>query len=88
MAKKQSEAVSGGQVGTDFVLSLRPEPSRPDGPTVEQRMRQLLKIAKRSFGFSCIRIGPDIPAELPPVEPSQDYRRLTSIESSRSSSSL
>jgi hypothetical protein len=50
-------------IATDYFLALRPEPDRPGGPTAPQRVRQLLKIALRSFGLKCISIGPALPAE-------------------------
>jgi hypothetical protein len=61
-----------GKIHTDYFLALRPEPSRPDGPTVAQRLRSLLKVMKRSYGFRCISIAPDLPAELPATDPPHD----------------
>jgi hypothetical protein len=63
------------RIQTDYILALRPEPSRPDGPTVEQRMRMLLKVALRSYGFRCLSIGPDIPVDLPPPDPALDVTK-------------
>ena len=44
-----------------YWLTFRPEPDRPDGPTAAQRIRILLKHAKRSLGLICIGIGPELP---------------------------
>lgn len=55
-----------------YTLTLEPEPSRPDGPSIEQRLRLLLKAALRSYGFRCTGVVQDSPGKLPPAPPALD----------------
>jgi hypothetical protein len=66
-----------GQAATrpSFRLVFRAEADRPDGPRPIERLRQLLKIAKRSLGLICVSCAEDLPAELPATDPALDVTR-------------
>jgi hypothetical protein len=58
-----------------WVMAFRAEPDEPNGPNAAQRVRHLLKHAKRSLGLICTGVSPDWPTPLPPLDPALDVER-------------
>jgi hypothetical protein len=58
-----------------WVMAFRPEPDQPDGPNAAQRVRMLLKHARRSLGLICTSVSPDVPSELPAPDLNLDVTR-------------
>lgn len=70
-----------------FRIVFRAEADMPAGPRPIERVRQLLKIAKRSLGLICTSCAEDLPAELPAPVPDLDSPRTEPNRRSQSSRS-